>query len=181
MKNAKLVQDLQKQINSYMNQDFSHIIILCVGTNKIIGDCIGPMVGQKLQTKLKEKKNHQKIIIYGNMEETLNFKNARQVIENIYKIYEKPLMITIDSALGTEKLIKRIVVNQGWIKIGNSLERSICYYSHINVKGIVGENKSNFKENIETLKNVRPGLVIGLANDVVEGLENIISKIGIVN
>ena len=178
MKKTKFVQELQKQVNSYMYQDFSDIIILCIGSNKMIGDCIGPMVGQKLKDTFKEEKN---IVIYGNMKETLNFKNARRVIENIFKMYKKPFIITIDSALGTKKTIENIVVSTGWIKIGDSLGRSICYYSHINIKGVVGKNKHTPKENIETLKKVNPTLVLELSEIITSSLNKMIPKIEIVN
>lgn len=180
MENAKFVQDLQSHVYSYMYQDFSHIVILCIGTNKIIGDCVGPMVGQKLETKLKREKSDNKIVIYGNMKETLNFKNAKHVIENVFQIYEKPFVITVDSALGTEKMLEKIVVNEGLIQIGKSLGRSICYYSHINIKGVVGINNNNLNSNVETLKKVKPELVIDLASTVTDGIHYIIQKIGIV-
>ncbi len=176
MEKTKFVQDWQKQINLHLYQEFSDIVILCIGSNKMIGDCIGPMVGQKLKSILKKEKN---IIIYGNMEETLNFKNAKQVIENILKTYKKPFVITIDSALGTKEMIKKIVVNTGWIKIGNSLGRSICYYSHMNIKGIVGQNKNTVKENIETLKEVSPILVMELSEKIANTLNEMIPKIDV--
>lgn len=173
MKKTKFVQDLQKQMNSYMYQNFSEIVILCVGSNKIIGDCIGPMVGQMLKNILKEEKN---IIIYGNMKETLNFKNARQVIENVFEIYKKPFVITIDSALGTKEMLENIIISTGWMKIGNSLGRSICYYSHINIKGVVGKKKNTLRENIETLKKVNPTLVIELSETITNTLNQTIQK-----
>jgi len=177
MENAKFVQELKEQVYAYMYQKFSHIVILCIGSNKIIGDCVGPMVGQNLNELLKQE--NKKIIIYGNMKETINFKNAQKIITDIFQMYEKPFMITIDSALGTENMIKKIVVNEGWIQIGKSLGRSISYHSHINIKGVVGENKKNPKDNIETLKKVKLEIVNELSNTVTKGIHQVIEKIGI--
>lgn len=177
MKNEKFVQDLQKQIFQYMTQEFSEIILLCIGTNQLIGDCIGPMVGELLNQETKK----ENIIIYGNMIETINFKNARKTIEYILKKYKKPFIITVDSALGTEKMIKRIVVSRGMIKIGKSLGRSISYYSHINIKGVVGENKNTVFENIQTLKTVKPEIIVELSNQMVTGIKKMIETIRIAN
>lgn len=177
MKNEKFVQDLQKQIFQYMTQEFSEIILLCIGTNQLIGDCIGPMVGELLNQETKK----ENIIIYGNMIETINFKNARKTIEYILKKYKKPFIITVDSALGTEKMIKRIVVSRGMIKIGKSLGRSISYYSHINIKGVVGENKNTVFENIQTLKTVKPEIIVELSNQMVTGIKKMIENIRIAN
>lgn len=177
MEKAKFVQDLQKNIYRYRRQNFSDIVILCIGTDKLIGDSIGPVVGQKL----KEENIQEKVSIYGNMKETINFKNAKQVIENIFKSYEKPFIITVDSALGTQAMVREIVVNKGVIRIGKSLGRSICYPSHITIKGVVGENRDTFEENIKTLKKVEPKLIWELSDIMVEGIKQEINKIGIAN
>ena len=177
MENTRFVQDLQKNIYQYKNQKFSDVVILCIGTNKLIGDSIGPVVGQKL----KEENIQEKICIYVDMKQTINFKNAKQVIEKIFKIYEKPFIITIDSALGKQTMINKIVVNKGIIRIGKSLGRSICYPSHITIKGVVGENKNTFEDNIAILKTVQPKLIWELSNTMVEGIKQEIGKIGIAN
>lgn len=177
MENIKFVQDLQRQIYMYMYQKFSHIVILCIGTNKLIGDCVGPMVGEKL----KERIYCKEVVIYGDMKETVNFKNAKQVIESILKRYEKPFIITIDSALGKENMIRKIAVSAGWIQIGNATGRCVCYYSHMNIKGIVDKYRRTPQENVEALERVNPQLVIELSNIVAKGIEKIIQEIEIVN
>lgn len=177
MEKTKFVQDLRKNIYQYRKQKFSDVVILCIGTNKLIGDSIGPVVGQKL----KEEKIQESVLIYGDMQENVNFKNARQIIKNIFKSYEKPFIITIDSALGTQPMINKIIVNKGIIRIGKSLGRSICYPSHITIKGVVGENKNTFDGNIKILKKVEPKLICELADIMVEGLKQEIDKIGIAN
>ena len=54
MEKTKFVQDLQKNIYQYRNQKFSDVVILCIGTNKLIGDSIGPIVGQKLKEETEK-------------------------------------------------------------------------------------------------------------------------------
>ena len=173
----KTVQDLKKQLEQYSYQEFSHIIILCIGTNKIIGDLIGPMVGQILKKELK----YDKIIILGNMIETINFKNAKQSIESIFEQYAKPFIITIDSALGRDDMVNQIVINKGMVKIGKSLGRSICYYSNINIKGVVGVDKKDKYENIKSLQNVDIELITKLSIRIVNITHKIIKEIGIEN
>lgn len=175
MEKSKFVQDLQKNIYQYRNQKFSDVVVLCIGTNKIIGDSIGPVVGQKL----KEENINETVCIYGDMKETINFKNAKEVLEKIFKTYEKPFIITIDSALGTERMVSEIVVNKGIVRLGKSLGRSICYPSHITIKGVVGENKNTYEENIKILKEVKPELIWNLSSIMAEGIKQEINKISI--
>jgi len=175
MEKTKFVQDLQKNIYQYRNQKFSDVVILCIGTNKIIGDSIGPVVGQKL----KEQKMKETVCIYGDMIKTINFKNAKEVIENIFKTYQKPFIITVDSALGIKTMVSKIVVNKGIVRLGKSLGRSICYASHITIKGVVGENKNTYEDNIKVLNEVKPELIWYLSNIMAEGIKQEINKIRI--
>ena len=164
----QLVQELQDQLCCFEKINaFSDIIILCVGSNKVVGDCIGPIVGQKLNKLLQ---NNESIHVYGDMEKTLNLKNAEPIIKKALYEYANPFIITVDSALGRQEMVKKIVVSSGEIKIGNSLGRSINYDSHINIKGVVGEYKNTIDENMETLKLVKPELVMRLSEIVVHGI-----------
>ena len=175
MKKTKFVQDLEKSIYEYKNQKFSEVVILCIGTNKLIGDSIGPVVGQKL----KEEKMKEIVYIYGDMKETVNFKNAKEIIEDIFKTYKKPFIITIDSALGTKTMVSKIVVNKGIVRLGKSLGRSICYPSHITIKGVVGENKNTYEENIKVLNEVSQEMIGYLSDIMTKGIKQEINKIRI--
>ena len=178
--NRKLVQDLEKKISKFnVKEQFSEIVILCVGTIKIIGDAIGPIVGQKLIEVLKVKKN-KRIIVCGNIYNTLNFNNAKNILRKIDEECENPFIITIDSALGNMDMVEKIFVNDGIISLGSSLGRSISYNSHINIKCVVGENKNDAEENFETLRNVNINSIINVSNTIVYGINEVIKKINYV-
>ena len=57
--------------------------------------------------------------------------------------------------MSNRKKVGEIVLNKGYIKIGKALERSICFYSNINVNCIVGKNLQLKEDNIEELKKSR--------------------------
>ena len=168
MENLQFTNQLKSKIRYLdINNKFSNVVILCVGTNKLIGDSIGPMVGQKLEYLLK---NNENISVYGNMQETLNFKNADKVINTVCNKYQNPFIITIDAALGDKEMIEKIVVGVGKMQIGNSLGRSICYNSHVNIKGVVGGYKSNPIKNIETLMNVKEEIIDRMSDKITYGI-----------
>ena len=174
MEKDKLLYDLKNIIYKYEREnEFSNIVILCVGTNKIIGDLFGPIVGKKLIQSIKRKD----IIIYGNTKNTVNFSNAKSILEKVFFEYRKPFIITIDAALGNENMIEKVFVTSGKIKIGDSLGRYICYNSQINIKGVVGKDNKNAKENLKTVKRVNPKIIENLSNTVVYGIEKMVDKI----
>lgn len=155
-------------------EEFSNIVILCVGTDKLVGDSIGPIVGQKLTRLLNKKKN---VKIYGNTKKNLNLKNAKQVVEEVSDVYPEPFIITIDATLGPKETIETIRISKGKIKIGEALGHSIEYFSNINIKAIVGEYQKNIKENFNTLNEVERKSIQRLANQITYQVCQIVEKI----
>lgn len=160
---------LKQQLEKFdIEKDFSDTVFLCIGTNKLIGDMIGPMVGERLRGELGKYNN--KIGIYGNMYETFNLKNANKIIKNIKEKHPKPFIITIDTALSKENITNKIVVTNGNIEIGKAIGKGMEIDSHINIKGIVGIYNDVLKKNIETLKNVRIESVVYISTIITKGI-----------
>lgn len=155
-------------------EKISNIVILCIGTNKLIGDTIGPVVGQKLTRVLSQNNN---VKIYGNIKKTLNLKNAKQVLEEITCRYPEAFIITIDAALGPKETIETIYINSGKIKIGEALGHNIEYISNVNIKAIVGEYQQNLQKDIETLNKVKRKCIHRLSNQITYDVCQIIEKI----
>ena len=112
-----------------LNHIYSNVIILCIGTKKVLGDSVGPLVGENIKYLENEY-----IKIYGVLEHTINFNNAKNIIGDIYKNFDNPYIITIDSALGSKENMGQVILNKGYIKIGKALEKSICFYSNLKIK-----------------------------------------------
>ena len=166
----KLGKSLEK-----LNNTFSHIIFLCIGTEKIIGDSVGPIIGSNIKNLENEY-----IKVYGICGKNLDFSNAKNIIEKVYKKYSNPFIITIDAALSKEKRVGEIHIGKGFMKIGTALEKSITFYSNINIKCVVGKyNSLNQKENINILNNVVKERVYSLAEIVSQGIKIILKNTNI--
>ena len=157
-----------------LTEEYSNIIILCIGTGKIVGDSIGPLIGKNI--KFLEDKY---IKIYGDLDNTINFRNAKEIITEIYEQFEKPYIITIDAALGSKDNIGQIILNKGYIKIGKALEKNICFYSNINIKCIVGKSTNLKISNINELNKVSINTINTMASIVTCGIENVLKRIKI--
>ena len=171
-KNQLFVKELEYSMKE-LEKGFSHLIFLCVGTDLIMGDSVGPIIG----TKLKKIENEY-IKVFGTLSNTLNFNNARDEINKIYLNYSNPYIITIDAALSNFNEVGDIVIDKGFIKIGKALEKSICFYSNTNIKCVVGNNMS-VKENLNQLKNIEEQEIHAMANIVSSGIQKILNKINI--
>ena len=156
---------------------FSDIVILCVGTNKLIGDSVGPIVGQKLARLLKNKQN---VWIYGNTKRNLNLKNAKQILKQIQITHKQAFVITIDAALGPKEMIENTWIGSGIVKIGEALDKQIQYFSNITIKGIVGEYQNNLKQDYQTLNEVNRNRIHRLSNKITYEVCQIIEQINCV-
>jgi len=165
--------DLKKQFNKFDISKFSEIIFLCIGSSRVIGDMIGPMVGEKLKNRLGNER-FNKVKIYGDMKSNLNLKNANNITEKLKQIYDNPLIVTIDTALGKEEMINKIIISNGKIEIGKAIGSGIMIDSHINIKGIVGEHKIIPEKNMNVLKNAKIESVLYLSNIITKGIVDII-------
>lgn len=164
----------EKVLLANIDVNYSNIVFLCVGTNKIIGDAIGPIIGDNLK-KLENKFMR----VYGTTNNTLNFSNAQSIIKKVYIEHKKPFLITIDAALSNKEKKGKIFIGNGLIKIGNALEKNISFYSDITIKCVVGNYFYNKKQNIDELENADISSLLMMSKIVSNGIMNVLKKFNI--
>lgn len=168
---GKFVKDFEKKISVYVENNYSNLVFLCIGTDKIVGDSVGPLVGNHLKNLQNEY-----LQIYGTLDSTINFINAKDIIEGIYQNLENPYLITIDAALSDVNNKGDIVLSDGYIKIGKALHKSICFYSNINIKCVVGKAYLEKEKNIKELEKVSTEEILKMAETVSSGIKNVLKK-----
>ena len=109
-------------------------IFICIGTNKLIADSLGPRVGKKLQKKLYY---FTKVKVLGTMENPIHLKNAKETLKQLYPYYQKQ-MIVIDSAIGKNEKIGNTYYNFGGVEIGKAFGKGLYFPAHFNIKTIIG-------------------------------------------
>lgn len=95
-------------------QNYSNIIFLCIGTDRITGDAFGPLVGYKLTSFFSDA---SRINVIGNLTNPVCANNAVEVLQQIRENYSNPFIIAIDSALSSTNQIGNIVVREGGISL----------------------------------------------------------------
>lgn len=148
-----------------------HLIILCLGSDYIVGDCLGPLVGHKLNTG-----NHQ-LTVYGDFDSTVHSANLVEILQDINEKYANPFIIAVDSALCYNSLqIGNVKLWDGGLVPGIAFEKKLPYVGHISITGITNFN-SSFEKFIQT---TRMSLVIQLADFIETGLLNTLIKMNLV-
>ena len=168
------IEKISDCLNRFLEKNiYRPIIFLCIGTDKIIGDSFGPIVGHFLT-------NEENIIIYGNLINTVNATNLYEVSKKIMKKYINPYIVVIDSAISEKELINKIVIGNGGINPGSALDKDLIKVGDMYINAIVGEMSEN---NFEELKKVKLYDVFNLSNTVVEAIKNVkcLKKYKVVN
>ena len=109
------------------------LILLCVGTDKITGDCLGPLVG----TKLTE--NHYLHPLYGTLKNPVHAVNLPSVLSKLRSIYPAPFFLVIDAAVGPAEKIGYVSLACSPLSPGKGIRRNLPPIGNISVTGIVGE------------------------------------------
>ncbi len=141
---------------------FSDYIFLCVGSDKIIGDSYGPLVGEKLKESFKNMYNN--IEVYGTLEEPISAINLEKTVTQIYKKYQHPCMIAIDSAFGREDKVGTILVSDSKMQCGKGTGKNMIKIGDISIKAVVAKDLKMPRYNFSNLQNTSLGSIMKLAD-----------------
>jgi len=149
------------------------LVFLCIGTDRMTGDCFGPLVGTKIQEKI-ENYNIFNINIYGTLENNISCSNIEQTISKIKKIHPNSYVVAIDAALSKKENIGEIFLNEGSLTIGKGLSKNRIKVGDANIKAVVGKDFKFANYNFNVLQNISLNSVIKLADIVADGIVEVI-------
>lgn len=139
------------------------IVIVCIGTDRSTGDCLGPLVG----TALSKMNHRNQFHLYGTLEEPVHAMNLKDTLEKINHKFKNPFVIGIDACLGQTSSVGSIQVVQGPLRPGAGVNKELPPVGDIHVTGIV--NVGGFMEYF-VLQNTRLSLVMRLSEIIAHSI-----------
>ena len=156
----QLGQDLSYLIRLYRKSS-QPIIILCIGSDRVTGDCLGPLSGSHL---VAENPN---AFILGSLIEPVHAMNLNAILEQIQTLYENPFIIAIDACLGTPEHIGYITLEKGGLCPGESTNKKLPKVGDIAITGIVNRAVAS---SFLILQSTRLHTVVTLSNAICQGI-----------
>lgn len=144
-------------------------VILCIGTTKVIGDSLGPKVGDRLV-----KDYNVNAYVYGRTESPVNGINYLTYVAHIKKHHKNSIIIAVDACLGVSKDVGRIKLVMSGLQAGAALNKNLDRIGDIGILGVVGESK---KDNLEALLEVSEKSVDSLSEKVAYKIYNIVNNL----
>ena len=136
-----------------------NLVFLCIGTTKIIGDSVGPRVGDRLRA------NGVDAFVYGNTFRQVTAINVDDYIKMIKTRHADDLVVVIDAALGKCSDIGSIKVTKNGIKPGGAFNRGKQRVGDVGILAVVGDADG---DRMMELKNRDVKFIDRLVDKVVE-------------
>lgn len=174
IKKEEFISDLEKILyKEKCKKSYLDLVFLCIGTDRMTGDCFGPLVGTKIKEKI-ENNNIFNINIYGSLEENVSYTNIDETLNKIKKKHPNSYIIAIDAALSKKENIGKIFVNEGKLTLARGLNKNKIQVGNANIKAVVGKDYKLSNYNFIALQNISLNSVIKLADIVSEGIIDVI-------
>ena len=149
--------EIAKFIKDYISKD---TIIVCIGTDRCIGDCLGPLVG----TLLKDK--NFPLSVFGTISDPIHALNLDRKLYEIDLLHPNANIIGIDACLGDEDTVGEIQARDYPIHPGKGVGKTLPIVGTSSIIGIVDSTDSNvFNSN-----NIRLSLIFNMAQVICNAL-----------
>lgn len=136
-------------------------IVCNIGTDRCIGDSIGPMTGTILQ------ENNFILKVFGTISEPMHALNLEKRYLSIKESYPNSKIMGIDACLGDINDIGCIELRHSPIRPGRGVGKELIDIGEWSIIGIVDDNSSN---EIFTNRNIRLDLIYGMSKVISEAL-----------
>ncbi len=152
-------EEIAKAIKVLCEDSFP--IIICVGSDLVIGDSLGPIVGSKINYTLNGR-----AYVYGTLDNTITAREIETINREIKKLHPLSKIIVIDSAVGNREDVGQVKVLDHGINPGLGANKTLPNIGDVSIIGVVAEKNGNSK----TLHGVRLSLINTLSKDIINGL-----------
>lgn len=153
---------LLKKCILHCPKKWTEIVFLCIGSDRVTGDCLGPYIGHLLTP---HETGH--IFVYGTLSCPVHALNLEKTSSLIKRFHPHALIIAIDASLGQKKHLGYVTIGDGALYPGAAVQKELPPVGDIHVTGIV--NTAGLLEQI-TLQTTRLSTVIHLADKITQGI-----------
>lgn len=138
------------------------LVLLCIGSDRITGDSLGPVCGQQFSHMLGVKG-----FVYGTLSHPVHALNLAETLEMILAHHPLSLLIAIDASLGSEHHLGYISAGTGPLIPGAGVRKQLPAVGDLFITGIV--NQAGVFDRF-LLQTTRLSTVMTLASAITRGV-----------
>ena len=118
-------------------------LFLCIGSDRHILDCFGPLTGTMIKEKAPE------MLVFGTLDKPINAKNLSQEIVAIKRQFSNRIAIAIDASAGGDEELGIVKIRQGPLLPGKALAKGLPAIGDYSIIGMMGIRVD--RRNLKTL------------------------------
>ena len=123
---------LLKKCILHCPKKWTEIVFLCIGSDRVTGDCLGPYIGHLLHP---HETGH--IFVYGTLSCPVHALNLEKTSSLITRLHPHALVIAIDASLGQKKHLGYVTIGNGALYPGAGVQKDLPPVGDIHITGIV--------------------------------------------
>ncbi len=131
-------------------------VILCIGSDRVTGDALGPIVGQMLVER------NVNAFVYGTLSRPVTALNLKENVRHIHSAHADKKVLAIDSSVGKLSDVGKIRVAFGAIAPGSADGKRLPKVGDVSITATVTDLSKT------PLSAVRLGTVYSLARDIAD-------------
>ena len=147
---------------NYYEDTFRELVFICIGSDRITGDSLGPLVGHSLS-----KFSLSSTYIYGTLSRPVHALNLRETISEIDRIHPNSLIIAVDASLGGRSHLGYLTISKGALEPGAGVRKKLPPIGDISITGIVSSSGAFDHFSLQT---TRLSTVVSMADAIVSGI-----------
>lgn len=137
-------------------------VFVCIGSDRVTGDCLGPLVGTALAHSLRFP-----FPVYGTLNHPIHALNLDRSLDLIRANHPGCPIVAIDASLGTRRHQHYITISRGSLCPGAGVDKSLTEVGDIAITGIINTT-GEYAQLI--LQNTRLSTVMSLSNAICQGI-----------
>lgn len=157
-------------VSEFFASEKEYLCFVNIGTDKCIGDCLGPLVGTLLETENISN-------VYGTLQKPIHALNLDIAIPDILNANPDAFVIGIDACLGSSgDTIGEILLRDIPIRPGKGVGKELTEVGDLSIIGIV-ELSDNIAVGNFVQYPFRLGSILEVAQHIVYIIKNAVSRI----
>ena len=165
---SKLAEDGISQSLKQLTPNGAKPIFICIGSDLVLGDSLGPLVGTMLKSR------GAKSYVYGTLNFPITAKEVEHAGKHLKQMHPNAISIAIDAAVGNANDVGLIRVCDRGLKPGLGVNKDLGVVGDLSIIAIVAAKSL---QNTHLFNLTRLNLVYKMAETITKGIEKYISHI----
>lgn len=119
------------------DMDRVETVVICIGSDRVSGDMLGPLVGSELREKYRLP-----CPVYGWVGASVNGVNLGEYLALLREKHAGSRVIAVDAALGREEDVGNVRLKKGGIRAGGAMEKEGRPVGDLGVVGVVATERA---------------------------------------